>query len=93
MKARINVILDEKSDVYTVPYESIVQNGDTNSVYVAEKTGQKENEYVIKEIPITTGLESDLDVEILGDGLSEGIFIISEPSMYQVGQIVEINGR
>lgn len=93
MKARINVILDEKSDVYTVPYESIVQNGDTSSIYVAEKTGEKENQYVIKEVPITTGLESDLDVEILGEGLVEGIFIIAEPSMYQVGQIIEINGR
>jgi len=93
MKARINVILDEKFDVYTVPYESIVQNGDTNSVYVAEKTEQKENQYVIKEVPITTGLESDLDVEISGEAISEGILIISDPSMYQVGQIVEINGR
>ena len=55
MKSRINVILDEKFDVYTVPYETIVSYVDTNSIYVVEQTAQKENQYVIKEVSITIG--------------------------------------
>lgn len=93
MSARINIILEKKSDIYTIPYESIVESGDSKSIYAAEKTGRKENEYVIKELPITVGLESDANVEISGDGISDGIIVIDDPSSYKVGQTIKINGR
>lgn len=92
MKARVNIILAEKSNIYTVPYESIMQNDEINSIYIAEKITEKEHKYVVKEIKINTGLESDLDVEISGEGLSEGILILTDPSIYQVDQIITING-
>lgn len=37
MSARINIITNEKSDIYTVASNSIVESGDTKSIYVAEK--------------------------------------------------------
>ena len=93
MNTRVNIILDERDDVYTIPFESIVQNGETKSVYVAEKSGEKENQYVVKELPITIGLESDFNVEISGEGITDDIIILNDPSAYQVGQTIQINGR
>ena len=93
MSARVNIILSEKSDIYTVSSESIVQNGDSKSIYVAEKSGEKENQYIIKELPINTGLESDFNVEISGEGISDGIIIINDPSTYKVGEKIQINER
>ena len=93
MSARVNIILNEKSDIYTVSSESIVQNEDSKSIYVAEKSGEKANEYIIKELPINTGLESDFNVEISGEGISDGIIIIDDPSTHKVGDKIQINER
>lgn len=93
MSARANIILSEKSDIYTISYDSIVENEDSKSIYVAEKSGENENEYIIKELPINTGLESDSSVEISGEGISEGIIIIDDPSTCKVGDKIQISGR
>lgn len=91
MSARVNVILNEKSDIYTITSDSIVENGNGKSIYVAEKSGEKPNEYIIKELPIETGLESDFNVEISGEGITDGILIIDDPSIHKVGDKIQIN--
>ena len=93
MSARVNIITNEKSDIYTVASDSIVENDGKKSVYVAEKSGEKSNEYVIKELPVTTGIESDFSVEISGDEILDGIFVVDAPSTYKVGQKVQVRGR
>jgi len=93
MSARLTIITSEKSDIYAVSSDSIVQNEDSKSIYIAEKSDGKPNEYIIKALPINIGLESDFNVEILGDGISEGIIIIDDPSTHKVGEIIQINGR
>jgi hypothetical protein len=93
MSARVNIITSEKADIYTVSSESIVQNEDSKSIYIAEKSGKEANEYTINELPINTGLESDFSVEISGDGISEGIIIIDDPSTHKVGDKIQIKGR
>jgi HlyD family secretion protein len=91
MSARVNVILNEKSDIYTIASDSIVQNGNGKSIYVAEKSGEKPNEYTVKELPIETGLESDFNVQISGEGITDGILIIDDPSIHKVGDRIQIN--
>jgi Multidrug resistance efflux pump len=93
MSARANIILSEKSDIYTISYDNIVENEDCKSVYVAEKSGKNKNEYIIKELPINTGLESDSSVEISGEGISDGTIIIDDPSTCKVGDKIQISGR
>ncbi|MCE5221147.1 MAG: efflux RND transporter periplasmic adaptor subunit [Clostridium sp.] len=93
MSARVNIITSEKLDIYAVSSESIVQNEDSKSIYIAEKGGEKPDEYIIKELPIDTGLESDFNVEISGYGISEGIIIIDDPSTHKVGDKIQIKGR
>lgn len=93
MTARVNIILNEKLDIYAVSSESIVQNDDSKSIYVAEKSGEKPNKYIIKELAVNTGLESDFNLEISGEGISDGIIIIDDPSTCKVGDEIQINER
>lgn len=87
MKARVNIILEEKEDAYVVSSNSIINNNDDHSIYVAEK---QDKQYVIKEIPVSLGTEGDYDVEIIGDELSDGLIVINDPMKYKVGQVVKI---
>ncbi|MFW2491789.1 efflux RND transporter periplasmic adaptor subunit [Clostridium chromiireducens] len=91
MSTRANIILSERSDIYTISYDSIVENDDGKSLYIAEKSD--ENEYIVKELPINTGLESDSNVEISGEGISDGTIIIDDPSTCKVGDKIQISGR
>ncbi len=91
MSARVNVILNEKSDIYTVASDSIVENGNGKSIYIAEKSGEKANEYIIKELPVETGVESDFNIEISGEGITDGIIVIDDPSIHKVGDKIQIN--
>ncbi|WP_252230663.1 efflux RND transporter periplasmic adaptor subunit [Clostridium sp. ZBS15] len=90
MKAKLNIILEEKNDVYAIPHESIIENENGLSIYVAE--AQEDNKYIIKEVAINKGMESDFNVEIYGDELQDGMKVLSEPSNYTVGSIVELGG-
>lgn len=89
MNARVNIILEEKDDVYAVPHENIVEDENGSSIYVAEKQGEQ---YIVKQVPVTIGMGSDFNVEISGDELNEGLIILSNPSSYTVGSNIEIKG-
>lgn len=88
MNAVVNIITDEADDVFAVPYTSIVDNHRSKSIYVAEENN---GQYTVSEVPITTGLESDMNIEIEGADLKEGMIVLNDPSSYQVGSVVEIN--
>lgn len=90
MNAIVNIILDEKDDIYAVPYSAIVKKGDQNSVYIAEEQNGK---YVVKEIPVTKGIESDVSVEIQGENIKDGLIVIGDTSTHKPGSIVQIKKR
>ena len=87
MKARVDIILEEKEAAYIVSSNSIVKNNNSHSIYIAEKQDKK---YVIKEIPVSLGTEGDYDVEVIGENLCDGIIVINDPMKYEVGQVVNI---
>lgn len=87
MNSVINIITNEKNDVFSVPYGAIVNSNGQSVIYTAEKNGDK---YLVKEVPVTKGLESDTSVEIEGSDISEGMIVLSEPSNYKVGDVVTI---
>ncbi len=90
MNSVVNIITDEKDDIYSVPYGAVINNNGQNEVYAAVEQGGK---YVVKEIPVTKGIESNANVEIDGSDLSDGMIILNEPTSYKVGDPVEINSR
>jgi len=89
MNSVVNIITDEKNDIYSVPYGAVVNNNGENTVYAAVKQGAQ---YIVKEIPITKGIESAANVEIEGADLSDGMIILNDPSHSPVGSIVQISG-
>jgi len=88
MNSVVNIITNEKNDIYSVPYGAVVKNKGENSVYAAEKQGAQ---YMVKEIPVTKGIESAANVEIEGADLSDGMIILSDPASYSVGGNVTIS--
>lgn len=91
MNAVVNIITDEKNDIYSVPYGAVVNSNGQSVVYAAEK--QDGDKYIVKEVPVTKGIESSTNVEIDGSDLSDGMIILSDPSNYQVGSSVTINAE
>lgn len=87
MKAKANIILEEKESAYIVSSNSIINNNNSHSIYVAQK---QDNQYVIKEIKVSLGTEGDYDAEIIGEELSDGIIVINDPMKYKIGQVVNI---
>ena len=87
--ARLSVILEEKKNVYAVAYESIMENSPgKKTIFIVDGKGKTG---VVKEIPVTTGLETDFYTEIIGKDLKDGLKIISNPADFKVGATVSLN--
>lgn len=81
MNVRLTIKLNEKKSVFTVPYDAIIIHDD-GSKWVkvldsANNTDSKQNAY--KEIPVNTGLETDMYVEINGTDLKDGLKVLTNP--------------
>lgn len=89
MNTRLTVLLEERSDVYGVPYDSVVEKADGSEVvYAVEPSSEKEGSYVVTEVPVTTGLETDFYIEVSGDGITDGLSIVSDPQSVAPGMEV-----
>lgn len=74
LTAKCSLILEEATDVFAVPYDAIHKNNNgDNVIYVTE---DENNTDKYEEVTVTKGMESDYYVEIKGDALEEGMFVI-----------------
>lgn len=80
MNAFLAIVLDSKEEVYSVPFDAVVsgQNG-ISSIYVVKNN-------IVSAIAVETGIESDTNIEISGDGLANGLVVVTNPSSVTVGQ-------
>lgn len=74
MTAKCSIILEQVTDVFAVPYDAIHKDSDRNDVIYVAKSAEDTENYT--EVSVTKGMESDYYVEISGDGLEEGMFIL-----------------
>ena len=53
---------------------------------------QEDGSYLLEEVPVELGLETDLDIAVKGDGLMDGTMVISGPEQYlkYLGQTVTV---
>jgi multidrug efflux pump subunit AcrA (membrane-fusion protein) len=87
MNARMDIILEKKSQVYAVPYDAItVDAKGQNIVYIVSEENEKQ---IIKEIPVEIGLETDLYNEISGDGLADGVKVINDAASVKPGEVAK----
>ena len=75
--ARAQIVLNESKDTWVVPMGALIEK--EGNTYLASVENN-----VVKMIPVETGVESDVEVEVKGDGLTEGLFYIASPMAFLV---------
>lgn len=83
MTAKLSIIIDEKNDVLSVPYDA-VQTDEDGNFYIeladeegsAPKIDPNTGLAVHDRIYVSKGIESDYYIEVIGDEVKEGISII-----------------
>lgn len=94
MSVRLNYILEEQKDVLAAPYDAVYTNAQgQNCIMVL--TEQESGNYLLEELPVTPGMENDLNIAVEGDGVKEGLRVVNEPDQYQalLGQEVVLTER
>lgn len=80
MNVRLNVVVDQKKDVYAVPFDAVSTNENGESiVYLAkpDETGMLTAQPVV----VQTGLETDFYIEISGEEIKDGAQVITGEQM------------
>lgn len=88
MNTRLNIIIEKKESVYSVPYNAITANekGEDIVYTVSEKDGKR----VAQEVLVEVGMESDFRTEILGDGVYDGLIVLNDVTGLKAGDLVGI---
>lgn len=94
MNTRMDIVLEEKENVFRVPFDAVHVAEDESfyiTVVIPNESGEKNAApFVTKNIPVTTGMETDFYVEILSDELEEGMQIIPSGDVYAEGTPVQV---
>ena len=91
LNVRLELIVAEEEDVLAAPYDAIYQNSQGNScVLIAQE--QDDGLYLLREEPVELGLETDLDIAVKADGLTDGMTVVCSPEQYlqYIGQKIAI---
>lgn len=90
MSAKLSIISERKSGALTVTYDALTTDENGNDVvYIAEKddTGV----YHARMIPVTVGLETDYEIEIISSELKDGMYVLTNTALVMDGAVVNIN--
>ncbi len=81
MNVRLTIKLNEKKDVFAVPYEAVTtdDNGDKWISVLEASVKDGKNAEAVKKIKVTTGMETDMYIEIQAPELKDGLKIVSNP--------------
>nr|WP_319489688.1 HlyD family efflux transporter periplasmic adaptor subunit [uncultured Caproiciproducens sp.] len=91
MNASADIILEQKDDVFAVPYDAVTTDASGKSiVYIAK--AQKDGTFKAEAISVITGIETDSEEEITGDGLKEGLQIIFDGKLVKAGMTLQVAG-
>lgn len=89
MNAYLQIILNQKDNVYSVPFDAVgTAQGGAYYIYAVENN-------TIVQIPVETGLENATNIEISGDGLKDGLIVVTNPTTASVtvGQTVDLSSN
>ena len=81
MSVELNFVLDEALNALSVPYDAVYENDQGQTCLLVLEEGE-DGEILLTELPVTTGLETDLDIAVEGDGLTEGVQVVTDPDRY-----------
>ena len=72
--ASAKIKTDRVENVFAVPSGALIQDGEEYKIYTLNEDN------TISGIPVEIGLETDLESEVTGDGLAEGMKIVVNPN-------------
>jgi HlyD family secretion protein len=91
MTTDLNIVSQEKNDVFCLPFDMLVMDASGSPcIYSAAPANDESGSYIVEAINVTTGLETDTQIEIAGEGLSEGLLVIKQPQIVEPGQTISI---
>ena len=88
MKTRTEIILKEEKATFSVPLEAIIVQDDGSEAILTMDPGEKENEYTLRAVPVTTGVMTDTSIAIEGKDLKDGMQVLMQPKQYRGGEVV-----
>ena len=91
MEARLSYIIAREQHVLAVPYEAVYTNENGQTCILALRAQEKDT-YLVESLPVTTGLDDDLDIAVSGSGVEAGLRVITEAKTYlsYVGKTVTL---
>ena len=89
MSVRLNYIVEKQENVLAVPYDAVYTNASGQDAVMAAMDNGK-GKYVLTEMPVTLGIESDLYVVISGEGIVEGLRILNDPEGRLPGEVITL---
>ena len=81
MSVELDFVLDEALNALAVPYDAVYENDQGQTCLLVLEEGE-DGELLLTELPVTTGLETDLDIAVEGGGLTEGVQVVTDPDRY-----------
>ncbi len=88
MNAKVQIVLSEKKQVLSVPYESIVDDEDGTKHVLLAVTDETSGVTTAKAVKVETGMEGSYYTEITSGELNEGDQIVIEGASYQDGDVL-----
>lgn len=82
METDLDYIVQREENVLTVPYEAVYRNEEGDFCVICAEE-QEDGTWLLRELPVEVGMDDDLDRAVSGEGLTEGMRILSDPSSYQ----------
>lgn len=89
MSAKAKIITQEKANVLAVPYDALTTNEKGETVVYTPKK-QADDTYQAVAIPVKTGLETDLSIEVSGEGLTAGTPVITDAKSMSPGLLITV---
>ncbi|MDD3252250.1 MAG: efflux RND transporter periplasmic adaptor subunit [Lachnospiraceae bacterium] len=72
ISARAEIVLNEAKDAWVVPVSALLQKEDGTYLVTVQ-------DHVVHMIAVESGVESDISVEVRGEGLTEGLLYVTAP--------------
>ena len=74
-----------------VLYSAVAYDAD-GTPYVMVGRKNDKGELIAQKVPVTTGVETDYEIEICSDELAEGDLIVDDPDSVAQGQVIPYLG-
>lgn len=91
MNARATIEIESKQNVLAVLYSAVAYDAD-GTPYVMVGRKNDKGELIAQKVPVTTGVETDYEIEICSDELAEGDLIVDDPDSVAQGQVIPYLG-